>query len=111
VGSLFIGTPDGVRQRTSGRHHNQRMAGWDFGHDIPDLTYKAQAVSVESVTGSERGTGSQCPVGGCTQRVTGRQWHCRNPQCAIVGHRDVVGSVNMHPLAYGNKVALPAHST
>src|SRR5262249_48107197 len=43
--------------------------------------------------------------------VKGRQWHCRNPQCSFQGHRDVVGSVNMHPLAFGTKIAFPAHIT
>jgi putative transposase len=40
-----------------------------------------------------------------------RVFCCRNPQCAFVGHRDVVGSVNMHPLAFGTKIAFPAHIT
>ena len=111
VGSLFIGNPDGVRRRNSGRHHNQRMAGWEYGQDIAYLSYKAQAASIESFTGSERGTSSQCPVCGWKQKVKGRQWRCRNPQCPFVGHRDVVGSVNMHPLAFGTKIAFPARIT
>jgi putative transposase len=61
VGSLFIGNPDGVRRRTSGRHHHQRMASWEYGQDIAYLSYKAQAACIESFTGSERGTSSQCP--------------------------------------------------
>jgi hypothetical protein len=28
VGILFIGNPDGVRDKNHGRHHNQRMAQW-----------------------------------------------------------------------------------
>ena len=111
VGSLFIGNPDGVRRRNSGRHHNQRMAGWEYGQDIAYLSYKAQAASIESFTGSERGTSSQCPVCGWKQKVKGRQWRCRNPQCSFSGHRDVVGSVNMHPLAFGSKIAFPARIT
>ena len=34
VGSLFIGHPNGVRQKDSGRHHNQRMAQWEYGQDL-----------------------------------------------------------------------------
>jgi Putative transposase DNA-binding domain len=68
------------------------------------LYWPAQAVSVE------RGTSSQCPVCGWKQKVKGRVWRCRNPQCAFVGHRDVVGSVNMHPLAFGTKIAFPAEN-
>ena len=111
VGSLFIGNPDGVRKRNSGRHHNQRMAGWEYGRDIACLSYKAKAVGIMSFTGSERGTSSQCPECGWKQKVQGRVWRCRNPYCSFVGHRDVVGSVNMHPLAFGMKIDFPAHIT
>jgi putative transposase len=111
VGSLFIGNPDGVRQRNRGRHHNQRMAGWEYGRDITYLSYKSKAASIESFTGSERGTSSQCPVCGWKQKVKGRVWRCRNPICGFVGHRDVVGSVNMHPLAFGNTITFPAQIT
>src|SRR6266487_4776868 len=34
VGSLFIGNPHGVRNKDNGRHHNQRMALWEYGKDI-----------------------------------------------------------------------------
>ena len=111
VGRLFIGNPDGVRKKNSGRHHNQRMTGWAYGQDIAYLSYKAKAASIESFTGSERGTSSQCPVCGWKQKVKGRVWRCRNPKCSFAGHRDVVGSVNMHPLAFGTKIAFPAHIT
>ena len=111
VGRLFIGNPDGVRQRNSGRHHNQRMAVWEYGQDIAYLSSKAAGASTRSFTGSERGTWSQCPVCGWKQKVRGRQWRCRHPLCSFQGHRDVVGSVNMHPLAFGTKIAFPAHIT
>jgi putative transposase len=111
VGSLFIGNPDGVRRRNRGRHHNQRLAGWEYGRDIAYLSYKAKAASIMSFTGSERGTSSQCPICGGKQKVKGRVWRCRNPRCAFVGHRDVVGSANMHPLAFGTKIEFPAQIT
>jgi putative transposase len=111
VGRLFIGNPDGVRQKAGGRHHNQRMSQWEYGQDLAYLTYKATVAHSESFTGSERGTSSRCPVCGWQQKVRGRQWRCRNPRCTFVGHRDVVGSVNMHPLAFGRPIAFPAHIT
>ena len=111
VGRLFIGNPHGVRKRNSGRHHNQRMAAWEYGQDIAYLSYKANRASIECFTGSERGTSRKSPVCGWKQKVRGRQWRCRNLQCAFSGHRDVVGSVNMHPLAFGTKIAFPAHTT
>jgi putative transposase len=111
VGSLFIGDPDGVRSKDSGHHHNQRMAQWEYGRDIIYLSYKAKHARIESFTGSERGTSSQCPVCGWKQKVKGRIWRCRNPECPFQGHRDVVGSVNMHSLAYGKKIDVPARVT
>ncbi len=111
VGRLFIGNPHGVRKQNKGRHHNQRMSVWEYGQDITYLTDKAKAASIESFTGSERGTSSQCPVCGWKQRVKGRNWCCRNPECSFQGHRDIVGSVNMHPLAFGTKITLPAQIT
>ena len=111
VGSLFIGNPHGVRSQRRGRHHNQRMSQWEYGRDIAYLTYKAKLAHIESFTGSERGTSSRCPVCGWQQKVRGRVWRCRRPGCSFVGHRDVVGSLNMHPLAFSNKIDVPAHVT
>jgi putative transposase len=111
VRSLFIGNPHGVRNRNTGRHHNQRMAQWEYGQDIAYLSYKSKQARIECFTGSERGTSSQCPACGWKQKVKGRVWRCRNTECSFVGHRDVVGSVNMHPLAFGAKIDFPAQVT
>jgi putative transposase len=111
VGSLFIGNPQGVRNHRSGQHHNQRMSQWEYGRDIAYLTYKAKLAHIESFTGSERGTSGRCPVCGWKQKVRGRVWRCRRPGCSFVGHRDVVGSVNMHPLAFGKNIDFPAQVT
>jgi putative transposase len=105
VGTLFIGNPHGVRQQNRGRHHNQRMAQWEYGKDIDYLTHKAKQAHIKSFTGSERGTSSQCPVCGPRQKPKGRVWRCK--RCGFVGHWDIVGSANMHPLAYGEKVTFP----
>ncbi len=111
VSTLYIGNPHGVRKRLTGRHHHQRMSQWEYGKGIAYLTEKAKQARIESFTGSERGTSSQCPVCGRKQKPKGREWVCRNPQCGFHGHRDVVGSVNMHPLAYNQKISFPAHIT
>ncbi len=111
VGTLYIGNPHGVRSKDKGRYHNQRMAQWEYGKDIAYLSYKAKAAHIESFIGSERGTSSRCPACGWKQRIKGRMWCCRNPICRFIGHRDVVGSVNMHLIAYGKKVAFPAQIT
>jgi putative transposase len=50
VGSLFIGKPHGVRNRDSGRHHNQRMARWEYGVDIDYLEHKSERAGITSFT-------------------------------------------------------------
>jgi putative transposase len=109
VGSLFIGNPHGVRNRDSGRHHNQRMSLWEYGKDIDYLTHKAEQAHIECFTGSERGTSSQCPVCEHKHKPKGRNWVCR--KCGFTGHRDIVGSVNMHPLAFNEHVSFPRSVT
>ena len=109
VGSLFIGNPHGVRNRDAGRYHNQRMALWEYGKDIDYLTHKATQAHILSFTGSERGTSSQCPRCGQKHKPKGRVWRCKH--CGFIGHRDIVGSVNMHKLAYGSQVMFPRSVT
>jgi putative transposase len=109
VGTLFIGNPHGVRMRNNGRHHNQRMAGWEYGKDLDYLTHKAKTAHISCFTGSERGTSSQCPCCGHQHKPKGRNWACR--VCGFRGHRDLVGSVNMHRLAFGTQVMFPRSVT
>ena len=109
VGSLYIGNPHGVRQKNSGRHHNQRMSLWEYGKDMDYLTQKSKQAHIMSFTGTERGTSSQCPVCGHRQKPNGRNWVCR--RCGFTGHRDLVGSTNMHQLAYGEAVMPPRSIT
>lgn len=105
ISKLYIGNPHGVRKRDSGRHHNQRMAQWEYGCDLDYLTHKSKQAHILSFTGTERGTSSQCPVCGHKHKPKGREWNCK--ACGFIGHRDIVGSVNMHKLAYSEQVAFP----
>jgi putative transposase len=109
VGSLFIGNPHGVRNHQTGKHHNQRMSLWEYGKDIDYLTHKSTQARILSFTGSERGTSSQCPVCGHRHKPKGRVWVCR--ACGFTGHRDLVGSVNMHSLAFGTHLEFPRSFT
>src|SRR5216684_9010154 len=109
VGSLFIGNPHGVRNQDNGRHHNQRMALWEYGKDIDYLTHKAKQAHMSSFTGSERGTSSRCPCCGHKHKPRNRQWNCKH--CGFKGHRDLVGSVNMHRLAFGGQIEFPRSFT
>ena len=105
VESVFVGNPDGVRRKNSGRHHNQRMSQWEYGRDIDYLQQKSEQDRIVCFTGDERGTSSRCPVCGHRHKPKGRNWRCK--ACGFEGHRDIVGAVNMHPIAYGQVVPFP----
>ena len=105
VKEVFVGNPVGVRYKNSGKRQNQRMNLWEVGKDLNYLQYKCKTENIECFTGEERGTSSMCPVCGCKHKVSGRNWNC--PQCDFKGHRDVVGAVNMFPLAYHKQIIFP----
>ena len=109
VESIFVGNPDGVRRKNSGRHHNQRMSQWEYGKDIQYLQQKSEQDRIVCFTGDERGTSSRCPVCGHRHKPKGRNWRCK--ACGFEGHRDIVGAVNMHPIAYGQVVPFPQRIT
>ena len=109
VRTLYVGDPHGVRKENKGRHHNQRMAQWEYGKDKQYLQEKCSKAGIECFSGSERGTSSQCPQCRWKKKPTGRTWTCR--RCGFVGHRDIVGSMNMHPLAFGSRIAYPTSLT
>jgi putative transposase len=106
---LYVGNPDWVRAKSYGRHHNQRMAQWEYGKDIDYLEYKSKRAGIVCFTGEETGTSSRCPVCGHSQKPKGRIWRCR--MCDFVGHRDIVGAVNMHPIAFGTGIRYPENIT
>jgi putative transposase len=109
VGTLFIGNPHGVRNKNCGKHHNQRMSQWEYGKDIDYLTHKANQAHISCFTGSERGTSSRCPRCGHKHKPRNRNWVCR--ACGFRGHRDLVGSINMHQVAFGTQVNFPRSFT
>jgi putative transposase len=109
VQTLYVGDPHGVRRQNKGRHHNQRMAQWEYSKDQQYLQEKCSKAGIECFSGSERGTSSQCPQCRWKKKPTCRTWTCR--RCGFVGHRDIVGSMNMHPLAFGSRISYPTSLT
>lgn len=95
---IWVGDPDGVRDKNCGRKHNRRMALWEYGEDLRLLEDKALRAGMAFGKGDERGTSSKCPQCGSRHKPKGRQWRC--PKCSFQGHRDVVGAFNMHSKAY-----------
>jgi putative transposase len=109
VSRIYIGNPDGVRRKNSGRKHNQRMAGWEYGTDINYLTYKCQIAGIKATDGNERGSSSTCPECGHRHKPKNRNWKC--PKCKFTGHRDMVGAINIHHIGFGKKIVMPASIT
>ena len=109
VQTLYVGDPHGVRNENKGRHHNQRMSQWEYGKDKQYLHEKCAQVGIVCFSGSERGTSSHCPRCDWKQKPKGRNWTCR--RCGFVGHRDIVGSMNMHPIAFGSRISYPTSLT
>jgi putative transposase len=105
VSDLYIGDPDGVRNKPCGRKHNQRMSQWEYGKDIEYLDYKSTLAGILSFSGSERGTSSRCPKCSHQHKPTGRNWVCKG--CGFTGHRDLVGRINMHEIAFQKKTTFP----
>jgi len=109
VEKVFVGNPEGVRKKNSGKKQNQRLAGWEYGKDFEYLKYKSKLAGIECFNGPEYGTSSHCPQCSHKQKPKGRRWKCK--KCGFASHRDIVGPVNMFPLAFDQKVNVPINIT
>lgn len=109
VSQLYIGNPDGVRRKNCGHKHNQRMSGWEYGTDLNYLTYKCQIAGIKASDGNERGSSSTCPEFEHRRKPRNRNWKC--PKCKFMGHRDLVGAVNIHHIGFGKKIVMPTSIT
>jgi transposase len=97
-----------MKERTKWPHRDmlhQRMSQWEYGKDIEYLGYKSTQAGILSFSGSERGTSSRCPKCSHKHKPRGRNWVCK--VCGFTGHRDLVGSINMHEIAYQKKTTFP----
>ena len=87
------------------------MVVWRSGNTgaISTTSPTSPCTPASELTGSERGTSSRCPRCKHTHKPRGRNWVCR--RCGFRGHRDLVGSVNMHQDAFGMHVKCPRSFT
>jgi putative transposase len=85
------------------------MSQWEYGKDIQYIGQVATRAGIECFDGNERGTSSRCPRCGHRKKPSGRNWNC--PRCGFKGHRDIVGSVNMHKLSFGQQIEFPVEIT
>ena len=107
--SSLVSSFHGLASMAAGDKQNQRMSQWEYGKDSDCLRLKSLLSGMTCFTGTERGTSSRCPSCGHKQKPKGRVWRCN--VCGIIGHRDVVGSVNMHEISFGEKVRFPERSS
>lgn len=91
AGVVYLGNPDGVREKDAGKRHNQRMGQWTYGRVAKLLEYKLKRRSIELKLVDERGTSGTCPGCGKYSKQHGRVFKCSH--CGFTGpHRDVVGA-------------------
>ncbi len=104
VGTLVIGHPKGIRDRSAGRIQNRRLSTWRFAHLLGAVRDKAEQAGITVVTVDERGTSSTCPE--CRRpapKPKGRHFSC--PHCRHQGHRDIVGARNIAARGGGTTTA------
>ena len=78
-------------------------------HIICNMKYKCKIAGIKCFNGHERGTSSHCPECSNKQKPKGRDWNCQ--KCSFLGHRDIVGSLNMFPIAFDERVEYPTNIT
>ena len=72
---------------------NQKISNWTHGKVRQFTEYKAQAEGIEVELIEERYTSQTCPQCGTRHKPKGRNYRC--PDCGFIGHRDVVGQINI----------------
>jgi putative transposase len=96
AGTIALGD---VRQIANGKRLNdasqQKIGLWSHGQQRRYIEYKAQALGITVTLVDEHATTKTCPAPACgaSNKPRGRTYVCQ--QCGFVGHRDVVGAVNI----------------
>ena len=100
VGNLVIGDVSGISKNTKNekrlnRKTRQKISQWSFYQQRQYLEYKFDEIGIETILESEHGTSKTCPKCGNKYKPKGRNYDCRNPECNLKMHRDVVGACNI----------------
>ena len=100
VRTLVIGDLRDIRiGYDKGKVQNQRMHQAPTGRIRHYLEYKAERLGWETAIQNEAWTSKECPLCGKRNAPTGRVYRC---SCGFVGHRDVVGQVNILKKYHGD---------
>jgi len=100
VGNLVIGDVSGISKNTKNekrlnRKNRQKISQWAFCQQRQYLEYKCDEIGIETILEPEHGTSKTCPKCGNKYKPKGRNYDCRNPECDLKMHRDVVGACNI----------------
>ena len=100
VEELAIGDVTGISKNTKkekrlNRQNRQKVSQWAFYQQRQYLEYKCDEVGIETDLEPEHGTTKTCPKCGNKYKPKGRDYNCRNPECDLKIHRDVVGACNI----------------
>ena len=92
--TIVLGNLKHIRKRMRfGKKTNQKLHAWPFAELADMITYKADAVGIETEHISEAYTSQECPQCRHRYKPKGRVYRCR--KCGWTGHRDVVGASNL----------------
>ena len=100
ISKLVIGDVTGISKNTKNKKrlnkkNRQKVSQWAFYQQRKYLEYKCEEVGIETELEPENGTTKTCPKCGNKYKPTGRDYNCRNPNCTLKMHRDVVGACNI----------------
>ena len=100
VSKLVIGDVSGISKNTKhekrlNRKNRQKISQWAFYQQRQYLEYKCKDIGIETTLEPEHGTSKMCPKCGNKYKPKGRDYDCRNPECNLKMHRDVVGACNI----------------
>jgi putative transposase len=94
VQTIVIGDVRDIRQDLDyGGKANQKIHGWSHGQVRWYLSYKAEREGMQVVLQEEAYTSQTCPCCQHRKKPKGRVYSCC--KCGFVGHRDIVGAVNI----------------
>lgn len=100
VQTVVIGDVRDIRKDLDyGKKANQKMHQWLLGKVRWMISYKAEAVGMDTVLQEESYTSQACPACGELHKPTGREYRCK---CGFRYHRDGVGSWNIRAKYLGN---------
>jgi len=105
--TLVVGDLKDYRQNNNcGHQRNQENHGWLYSKITWMLKYKCEKSGLNFRMQEESYTSQTCPVCGYRKKMSNRNYIC--PKCGFIGHRDVVGAINILGKYLKQKVSVVA---